>query len=98
MPNEISNTTGRVSSPIAQPSRKRSEEKLAAASTSSTSSSSDRVELSDLTQRVHAESGFDQTKVDTIRKAIIEGAYPLDPKRMAESFAALEKMLGNSSR
>jgi len=31
--------------------------------------------------------------VDCIRRAIEDGQYPLDPKRIAESFLAIEQMI-----
>jgi negative regulator of flagellin synthesis FlgM len=37
---------------------------------------------------------FDAAKVESIRQAITEGRYPLDAKRIAESFMALEAMIG----
>jgi negative regulator of flagellin synthesis FlgM len=33
--------------------------------------------------------------VDSIKKAIQEGQYPLDAKRIAESFVAIEKMIAD---
>ena len=56
----------------------------------------DRVDLSAVAQRLHSESSFDQEKVDAIRLALAKGAYPLDTRKMAESFLALEKMIGHS--
>lgn len=53
----------------------------------------DQLELSDAGKILAAEPGFDSAKVDAIRQAIAEGNYPLDSRRMAESFAALEKMM-----
>ena len=46
-------------------------------------------------KRVDAEPGFDAAKVAAIKKAVVEGGYPLDAKRIAESFASLEKLIGN---
>jgi negative regulator of flagellin synthesis FlgM len=40
-----------------------------------------------------SEPGFDRAKVDAIRAAIQQGQYPLDSRRIAESFVALEKMI-----
>lgn len=41
---------------------------------------------------LEAEPNFDVAKVAAIKQAIADGNYPLDPKRIAESFAAFEKM------
>jgi negative regulator of flagellin synthesis FlgM len=43
-----------------------------------------------------AEPSFDSAKVAAIQLAIAKGNYPLDSKKMAESFAALEKMVNSS--
>lgn len=53
----------------------------------------DQLELSDAGKTLAAESGFDAGKVAAIKQAIADGNYPLDARRMAESFAALEKMM-----
>jgi negative regulator of flagellin synthesis FlgM len=55
----------------------------------------DEVMLSEIAKRVDAEPGFDAAKVAAIKKAVVEGGYPLDAKRIAESFASLEKLIGN---
>lgn len=49
--------------------------------------------LSNITERVKAESDFDRAKVDAIKHAISNGQYPLNPKRIAESFVAIEQMI-----
>jgi negative regulator of flagellin synthesis FlgM len=53
----------------------------------------DTVSLSNVAQKVMAEPDFDRAKVESIKQAIAEGQYPLDPKRIAESFLALERMI-----
>ncbi len=53
----------------------------------------DTVTLSNVAQKVMAEPDFDRAKVESIKQAIAEGQYPLDPKRIAESFLALERMI-----
>lgn len=53
----------------------------------------DEVKLSNVTAKVASAPEFDQAKVDRIRKAIEEGNYPLDSRRIAESFLALEKLI-----
>jgi len=53
----------------------------------------DQVVLSNVLQKVQNAPGFDQAKVDSIKKAIKDGQYPLDPKRIAESFNSLERLI-----
>ncbi len=54
---------------------------------------SDRVELSALAQAAQSEPAFDRDKVENIRKAIQDGQYAVDPKRIAEQFLAIERMI-----
>ena len=52
------------------------------------------VELSvNLKDKISA-ANYDGNKVDEIKNAIKEGNYPLNDKRIAESFIALEKLIG----
>jgi len=53
----------------------------------------DTLSLSNVAQKAMNEPEFDRVKVDSIKKAIQEGQYPLDAKRIAESFVAIEKMI-----
>jgi negative regulator of flagellin synthesis FlgM len=55
----------------------------------------DKVSLSNVAQKVMAEPDFDRAKVDAIKQAIKDGNYPINPRRIAESFVALEKMISN---
>jgi len=55
----------------------------------------DEVVLSNVAQRAMAEPEFDRVKVESIKQAIRDGQYPLDPRRIAESFAAIERMIGD---
>jgi len=96
MTSDISNTAkiGPVSSQYAKPLKNRLEESkmqpvpvLAAAG--------DKVDFSAAAARLISEPGFDQGKVASIKQAIASGNYPLDAKRIAESFVALEKMIGH---
>jgi negative regulator of flagellin synthesis FlgM len=52
----------------------------------------DEINLRKVAQRMHEEPNFDRKKVDSIRRAIEDGQYPLDPKRVAESFLAIPGM------
>jgi negative regulator of flagellin synthesis FlgM len=46
-----------------------------------------------VSKRLDEQPGFDRLKVDSIKKAIEDGNYPLDPRRIAESFHAIEQMI-----
>ena len=54
----------------------------------------DEVILSEAAESALADAAFDSAKVDRIKQAIQEGNYPLDAKRIAESFMSLERMIG----
>lgn len=58
------------------------------------SAGKDEVVLSDIAKRAMAEPAFDRSKVDAIKQAIQDGNYPLNARRIAESFVAIEKMIG----
>jgi negative regulator of flagellin synthesis FlgM len=60
--------------------------------------STDRNEVGEASRQALASSDFDAAKVESIRKAIADGQYAIDPKRIAESFMALEAMLGPVGR
>ena len=51
------------------------------------------VELSAKLKSEIAAVSFDSKKVDQIKQSIEEGNYPLDNRKMAESFIPLEKLL-----
>ena len=54
----------------------------------------DQVKLSNIAQKAMGEgSSVDQEKVDRIKQAIEDGRYPVDSRRIAESFASLERLL-----
>ena len=55
--------------------------------------SADEINLRKVAHRMHEEPNFDRKKVDSIRQAIRDGQYPLDPRRIAESFLAIEQMI-----
>lgn len=48
-----------------------------------------------ITERLNKEPEFDRAKVDSIKQAIQNGQYPLNPRRIAESFVALENLIAN---
>ena len=51
------------------------------------------VELSAKLKEEIAAVGFDNAKVDQIKHSIEQGDYPLDDKKIADSFIPLEKLL-----
>ena len=53
----------------------------------------DTVSLSNVAQKAMAEPDFDRAKVEAIKQAISQGQYPLDSRRIAESFVAIERMI-----
>lgn len=58
---------------------------------------SDILELSDAAKQMLTEPAFDSAKVETIKRAIADGNYPMNARRMAESFSALESMIEQAS-
>jgi negative regulator of flagellin synthesis FlgM len=65
----------------------------AAASAKPKAAGADQLHLSNVSKRVDEQPSFDRVKVDSIKKAIEDGNYPLDPRRIAESFHAIEQMI-----
>jgi len=59
-----------------------------------TVSREDQLQLSDITQKAMAEPAFDRSKVDAIKLALQQGNYPLNSRHIAESFVAMEKLIG----
>jgi len=53
----------------------------------------DQLVLSDVAKQAMSEGSFDKAKVDAIKQAIQEGQYPLNARRIAESFVAIEQMI-----
>jgi len=53
----------------------------------------DEVQLSEVAQKAMQEPQFDRAKVESIKSAIEQGLYPVDSKRIAENFVAIEKMI-----
>jgi negative regulator of flagellin synthesis FlgM len=58
-----------------------------------TSRGGDTVSLSNVAQKAMAEPDFDRAKVEAIKQAISQGQYPLDSRRIADSFGAIERMI-----
>ena len=53
----------------------------------------DQLQLSEVAQKAMQEPEFDRAKVESIKLAIQQGLYPVDSKRIAENFVAIEKMI-----
>lgn len=54
----------------------------------------DELVLSDIAQKAMAEPAFDRNKVEAIKQALKDGNYPLNARRIAESFVSMEKLIG----
>ena len=54
---------------------------------------SDSVNLNNVKERIDAQPDFDRAKVDSIKAALQEGNYPVNPRRIAENFVSLEKLI-----
>lgn len=54
---------------------------------------SDSVNLNNVKERIDAQPDFDRAKVDSIKAALQEGYYPVNPRRIAENFVSLEKLI-----
>ncbi len=54
----------------------------------------DQLVLSEVAQRAMAEPAFDRAKVESIKQAIQDGSYPMNSRRIAESFAVMERLIG----
>lgn len=54
----------------------------------------DELVLSDIAQKAMAEPAFDRSKVEAIKQALKDGNYPLNSRRIAESFVSMEKLIG----
>jgi negative regulator of flagellin synthesis FlgM len=79
-----------------QVSAKAQERDSAAASeglTKAPAPQTDEVKLSAVAQKAMQEPEFDRAKVEAIKVAIQQGQYPIDSRRIAENFLAIEKMI-----
>ena len=85
MRNNLDKLKGRQSESVANESQPARAEKP--------QSGADSVKLSNLEQKVKDQSSFDRAKVESIKDAIRSGNYPLDPRRIAENFVAIEQMI-----
>tara|TARA_S200000501_G_scaffold302104_1_gene289465 strand:+ start:47 stop:352 length:306 start_codon:yes stop_codon:yes gene_type:complete len=53
----------------------------------------DQLILSEIAKKAISEPSFDRSKVEAIKNALKEGNYPMNARRIAESFAAIEKLI-----
>lgn len=60
---------------------------------SAPSAGADTVSLSNVSLQIAQHSGFDQGKVSSIKQAIQNGDYAIDPRRIAQGFTSLEKLI-----
>ena len=65
----------------------------AAAPTAPGAHADDVLNLSNVNERLKAAPEFDRAKVEAIKTALQNGQYPLNPRRIAESFVALEQLI-----
>ena len=56
----------------------------------------DQLILSKAAENAFATAEFDEAKVNAIKAALREGNYPLNERRIAENFLAIEMMVGNT--
>ena len=63
----------------------------------SISAKSDEVTLSAAVEAALDKAEFDSQKVEQIKKMLADGEYPLDSKKIAESFHALEQLITDPS-
>ena len=63
------------------------------AASSAKSAGADQLQLTNVAARAMAEPDFDRAKVESIKQAIQDGHYPLNPRKIAESFHAIEQMI-----
>lgn len=54
----------------------------------------DQVDFSPQVSNILENASFDRAKVEAIKEAIQNGNYPLDARKIAESMAGLEKLIG----
>ena len=65
------------------------------AASTSAAPSAEAFNLANVAAQIKKEPEFDRSKVESIKRAIEDGQYPLNPKRIAESFVAIEQMIGD---
>jgi negative regulator of flagellin synthesis FlgM len=103
MTDPISNNVARFAQPALAPKTGANSSQAQQAQTNSASAQAvatdksalmtNTVSLSNVTQKVMQAPSFDRAKVDSIKKAIKEGNYPINAKNIAANFLSLEQMI-----
>ena len=70
------------------------EMELVASKSAAAAKGADVAGFNEIKARLKQEPDFDRAKVDAIKESIANGQYPLNPRRIAESFVGLEQMIG----
>ena len=97
MTDTISGESQRAASVMAKqainPNNKQGSDSPQVTATSMVKGGDSSVELSSKLKNEIAAVSFDSKKVDQIKQSIEQGSYPVDNRKMAESFIPLEKLL-----
>ena len=92
-PISIHGRSARVDSAARGPAERR-EEPSGSEFAGSVAPARDEFVRSEAAQSMMRAEAFDREKVEAIKQAIREGNYPLDDRRIAESFFAIERLIG----
>jgi negative regulator of flagellin synthesis FlgM len=84
-------SAGSGSSPVSRGTQLGASDEAAQRTAPSVGSST--LEVSDAVAQVISDAEFDAAKVEELRQAIQAGNYPLDPRRIAESFLVIEELI-----
>ena len=96
MTDPISSYGRQMSVDLQKSSNPKAERKLSVATPVKESPSQtdvDRISSGVADLMAQSEPPFDRAKVDRIKQAIQDGQYAIDPKRIAENFVAIERMI-----
>lgn len=74
-----------------------SEEPGAPTQEAKASAGADQLSLTNVAEKAMAQPDFDRAKIEAIKQAIKEGNYPVNPRRIAESFVSLERLIDNQA-
>ncbi len=87
------NSVERLVADRAEKAEKAAEAPAGAATRAPAPVADDKLELSPAARLAASEPAFDRAKVEEIKRQVEQGQYPLDPRRIAENFLALEQMI-----
>jgi negative regulator of flagellin synthesis FlgM len=93
IPGENQRAAGVMAQQAVDPNNKQKSESPESIAPSTVKSQDSSVELSAKLKNDISTVNFDTKKVDQIKQSIEQGNYPLDNRKMAESFIPLEKLL-----